>query len=79
MDQAFPSVLYLAARYHNDFESALVANTNVGGDNCHRGAVLGAILGASLGINSIPERWVSGLTAHDEINNEIEQFVTKFS
>ncbi len=79
VDQAFPSVLYLAARYHDDFESALVANTNVGGDNCHRGAVLGAILGASLGINAIPERWVFGLTAHDEINNEIEQFVAKFS
>ena len=79
VDQAFPSVLYLAARYHNDFEGALVANTNVGGDNCHRGAVLGAILGASLGIQAIPERWINGLTAHDEINQEIEQFVTQFS
>ena len=75
VDQAFPSVLYLAARYHDDFESALIANTNVGGDNCHRGAVLGAILGATLGVNAIPTRWIDGLTAHDELNNEIEQFV----
>lgn len=79
VDQAFPSVLYLAARYHDDFESALIANTNVGGDNCHRGAVLGAILGASLGITAIPERWIHGLTAHDEINDEIEQFVAKYA
>lgn len=76
IDQAFPSVLYLAARYHDDFERALIANTNVGGDNCHRGAVLGAILGASMGKAAIPKRWLAGLTAHDELNEEIEQFVS---
>ena len=42
IEHSFPAVLYLAARYPDDFEAALVANTNVGGDNCHRGAVLGA-------------------------------------
>lgn len=79
IDQSFPSVLYLAARYHNDFESALIANTNVGGDNCHRGAVLGAILGAVLGESAIPKRWISGLTAHVELNDEVEQFVTQYA
>lgn len=79
IDQSFPSVLYLATRYHDDFESALIANTNVGGDNCHRGAVLGAILGASLGVSAIPQRWITGLTAHDAIHQEIEQFVAQFA
>ena len=79
IDQSFPSVLYLAVRYHDDFESALIANTNVGGDNCHRGAVLGAILGASLGLNAIPKRWIDGLTAHIELNSEIELFITQFA
>ena len=78
IDQSFPSVLYLAARYPNDFEAALVANTNVGGDNCHRGAVLGALLGAALGFEAIPKRWINGLSAHDELNDEIEQFVQRF-
>jgi len=78
IDQSFPSVLYLAARYPNDFEAALIANTNVGGDNCHRGAVLGAILGAGLGVEAIPKRWINGLTAHTELNNEIEQFIARF-
>ena len=54
IEHSFPAVLYLAARYSDDFEAALVANTNVGGDNCHRGAVLGAIIGASLGYGAIP-------------------------
>ena len=79
IDQSFPSVVYLAARYYNDFESALIANTNVGGDNCHRGALLGTILGATLGVSAIPSRWIDGLTAHDELNNEIEQFVKLYA
>jgi ADP-ribosylglycohydrolase len=78
VDQSFPSVLYLAARYSNDFEGALVGNTNVGGDNCHRGAVLGCVLGAALGFEAIPKRWINGLTAHDEIQEEIEQFIRRF-
>lgn len=79
IDQSFPSVLYLAARYHKDFESALIANTNVGGDNCHRGAILGAILGSSLGISAIPMRWIKGLTAHTSLHDEIEKFVTEYA
>ena len=78
IDQSFPSVLYLAARYHDDFESAMIANTNVGGDNCHRGAVLGAILGATLGVKAIPKRWINGLTGHTELSDEIERFVSQF-
>ena len=79
IDQSFPSVLYLAARYADDFESAMIANTNVGGDNCHRGAVLGAILGAALGVEAIPKRWINGLTAHAELNDEIEQFIFQYA
>jgi ADP-ribosylglycohydrolase len=78
IDQSFPSVLYLAARYSNDFEAALIANTNVGGDNCHRGAILGALLGATLGYEAIPKRWIEGLTAHQELHDEIEHFITHF-
>jgi ADP-ribosyl-[dinitrogen reductase] hydrolase len=78
IDQSFPSTLYLVARYHNDFEAALIANTNVGGDNCHRGAILGAILGDSLGVAAIPKRWINGLTAYAELNDEIEKFIAHF-
>ena len=78
IDQSFPSTLYLAARYHNNFEAALIANTNVGGDNCHRGAILGAILGASMGVAAIPKRWINGLTAYTELNVEIEKFIAQF-
>lgn len=78
IDQSFPAVLYLAARHADDFEAALIANANVGGDNCHRGAVLGALLGAALGPAAIPERWIQGLTARVALDEEIENFIARF-
>jgi len=78
IDQSLPAVLYLAARYADDFEAALIANTNVGGDNCHRGAVLGALLGAAMGLDAIPERWIQGLTARVALEQEIENFIVRF-
>ena len=79
IDQSLPAVLYLAARYADDFEAALIANANAGGDNCHRGAVLGAILGAALGYGAIPERWIRGLRARAELEEEIETFIARFA
>jgi len=61
LDQALPATFYLAAKYHDNPEQGLIANTMCGGDNCGRGAVLGALLGADSGIEAWPERWCSGL------------------
>ncbi|MBS0656875.1 MAG: ADP-ribosylglycohydrolase family protein [Verrucomicrobia bacterium] len=69
IEDAFPASLYLAWKYAADFEAGLIANTNLGGDNCHRGAVLGALLGAAAGASRIPERWRSGL-----VGGEVWQF-----
>ncbi|MFZ1641133.1 MAG: ADP-ribosylglycohydrolase family protein [Candidatus Contendobacter sp.] len=63
----------------DDLEAALIANANAGGDNCHRGAVLGAILGAALGFPAIPERWIRGLQAHAELKEEIDTFIARFA
>ena len=77
IEHSFPAVLYLAARHPDDFEAALVANTNVGGDNCHRGAVWGILLGAALGYQAIPARWIRGLRSRVELEEEIESFLAK--
>ena len=42
---SWPSVLYFAYKYVDATKAGLLANTNVGGDNVHRGSVLGLILG----------------------------------
>ncbi len=61
LQDALPATLYLALKYHDQPEQALVVNTQLGGDNVHRGAVLGALLGAEHGVAGLPERWRTGL------------------
>lgn len=61
VEDSVPSVLYLALKYHDEPGKGLIANTNLGGDNVHRGAVLGALLGAANGLEAFPSRWVKGL------------------
>jgi hypothetical protein len=45
ISDSWPSVLYFAFKYRGQTQAGLIANTNVGGDNVHRGSVLGVILG----------------------------------
>ncbi|MCX7554500.1 ADP-ribosylglycohydrolase family protein [Marinicella sp. S1101] len=47
ISDSWPAVLYLALKYHRDPKAALISNVNVGGDNVHRGSVLGFILGVA--------------------------------
>ena len=61
LDESLPATFYLALRYADDPEEALIANTMAGGDNCHRGAVLGALLGLDGGALRFPEHWRTGL------------------
>lgn len=44
IEDAMPSALYLAWKYAGDFRAGIVANTMLGGDNCHRAAVVGSLL-----------------------------------
>jgi ADP-ribosylglycohydrolase len=62
-----PATLYLAWKYADRPEEGLVANTMAGGDNCHRGAVLGALLGAAWGVEAWPERWRGVLRYRPEL------------
>jgi ADP-ribosylglycohydrolase len=74
--EAFPASLYLAWKYATDFEGGIKANANVGGDNCHRGAVIGALLGGALGFSKIPQRFVEGLHDVTRLRSQIERVIT---
>jgi ADP-ribosylglycohydrolase len=67
VQDAVPAVLYLALKYHDQPEKALIVNTHLGGDNAHRGAVLGALLGAEHGLDGFPSRWRSGLQCRERV------------
>ncbi len=66
---SWPSLLYLAYKYTADSKAALLANTNVGGENCHRGSVLGVIAGLSSS-NGLDELF-SLLVNAEQIEHEI--------
>jgi len=54
-------LIYLALKCHRNTHQGVIANTNLGGDNAYRGAVLGALLGANDRMEVFPERWISRL------------------
>ncbi len=54
---------YLILRYEHDLVAALQANAMVGGDSASRGVVVGMVLGAFHGVESIPQRLRDGLNA----------------
>lgn len=59
LPDSFTASLFIVWKYQNDFSSGIIANAQVGGDSCHRGAVVGSLLAAE---NGIPKRWRQGLS-----------------
>ena len=58
-----------------NFEEALVAAVNLGGDADTIGAVCGQIAGAYYGYNAIPERWLAAVKDRAKLNALIEDFL----
>lgn len=74
IDNNFQSMLHFLVKY-KDFREGVLANANAGGENVHRGLVLGAILGAEAGASNIPKDLKSGLRHSAAIEKEIQEFV----
>ena len=73
-EHGLPLLLYLAAKQEFEVEPALLANTNAGGDNVHRGAVLGLLLGAAQEEGAFPAHLREGLADAELIAGEIAAF-----
>lgn len=73
IEDSWPSLLYLAYKYCDIPKHALLINTNLGGENCHRGSVLGVIVGLASadGLNELFEE----LTNVAEIRNELNTLI----
>jgi len=64
IEEAFPAALALAWRHAGDFAAGVFANAGCGGDNCHRGAVVGGLLGATA---PIPDSLLAGLACRGRV------------
>ena len=71
----FPAAYYLAARFPDDFESAVLHAVNGGGQNQARAILTGALAGAQTGLSGIPKRFLDGL----ENNQELLQLASRLS
>ncbi|MBX3616666.1 ADP-ribosylglycohydrolase family protein [Nitrosomonas sp.] len=64
-----PAAYYLAARFRNDFESAVLHAVNGGGQNQARAILTGALVGAQVGLAGIPQRFLDGLEDSESLVN----------
>lgn len=66
-DEALAVAIYCALKYDHDFDKAIIAAVNHGGDSDSTGAITGNILGAYLGLSAIPEKYTKNLELLDVI------------
>ena len=64
-----PAAYYLAARFRDDFESAVLHAVNGGGQNQARAILTGALVGAQTGLSGIPQRFLDGLEDSAALRN----------
>ncbi len=62
-----PAAYYLAARFQDDFEAAVLHAVNGGGQNQARAILTGALAGARAGLSAIPRRFIDGLEDGPEL------------
>ena len=66
-EEAIAIAIYCALKYSDDFEKALIASVNHGGDSDSTGAITGNIMGARLGLENIPQKFIDNLELKDII------------
>lgn len=66
-EETIAIAIYCVGKHFKDFEKALIASVNHGGDSDSTGAVTGNILGAAIGYDAIPQYFKNDLELHDVI------------
>tara|TARA_B100000886_G_scaffold280299_1_gene204375 strand:+ start:2070 stop:3092 length:1023 start_codon:yes stop_codon:yes gene_type:complete len=69
LPDSFLASLYFVWKYHDDFSQAVISNAKVGGDNCHRGVVIGSIVASQTGI---PSSLLRGLKTMEKLRCDVQ-------
>ena len=67
IQQLLPASYYLIHRYPDNFEKAVLAAINGGGNGMARAALTGGMSGAMVGLKGIPDRFIKGLKDHKRL------------
>lgn len=73
---SWPAVCYLSAKYYATPGKAMLINTNLGGENAHRGSVLGTLVGLTNA--NIDKPLYDQLKQKEAISTEVHKFVDMF-
>ena len=65
LPESFSASLYLVWKHHESFSDGIGANALCGGDNAHRGVIVGALLAVA---NGIPEHWLKELKSMQRLH-----------
>lgn len=74
-----PAAYYLAARFRDDFASAVLHAINGGGQNQARAILTGALVGAQTGLSGIPQRFLDGLEQANMLGKLAKELASKVS
>lgn len=66
-EETLAIAIYCCAKHFDNFEKAIIASVNHGGDSDSTGAVTGNIMGAAIGYEAIPQHLKADLQLHDVI------------
>ena len=72
-EHGLPLLLHVARKREFSIMGSLLANANLGGDNVHRGMILGLLVGAAEA--EVDEGWLRPLRETESLGNEIGEFV----
>jgi ADP-ribosylglycohydrolase len=71
VDQAFPSVVHLIAKYQKAAREGMIANVMAGGDSAARGLIAGMVLGAHMGTAAVSEDWLKGMHCLQAVEKDL--------
>lgn len=74
-EETLAIALYCTHRYFDNFEQAIIASVNHGGDSDSTGAVTGNILGTALGYEAIPQVYKDSLELQDIILKVADEII----
>lgn len=74
-----PICLYAWLRHSDDFRTGVEAVIRLGGDTDSTGAIVGALLGATLGVKAIPDDWLGRLSDWPRSVQWIERLAERLS
>ena len=74
-----PTALYLAFRYIDDPEQAIIESVGAGGDADTIAAMCGAVVGAMHGAEALPQRWHDGLERGEDGYDALREVAVQLS